>query len=65
MKYLSECIGLYDPLYFSEERELDLQAHGLTTIPISAFIELKSIKIAKEIEQYLIKKYTAADGDDE
>lgn len=65
MQYYAEWNKHYDPLYFSEERELDLQAHGHTSIPISAFIEQKSIKIAREIEKYLIGKYTGMDGDDE
>ena len=33
--------------------------------PVAAFIEQKSIKIAREIEKYLIGKYTGMDGDDE
>ena len=65
MQYYAEWNKHYDPLYFSEERELDLQAHGHTSVPISAFIEQKSIKIAREIEKYLIGKYTGMDGDDE
>lgn len=65
MQYYSEWNKHYDPLYFSEEREMDLQAHGHTSIPISAFIEQKSIKIAREIEKYLIEKYTGMEGDDE
>ena len=65
MQYYAEWNKHYDPLYFSEERELDLQAHGHTSVPISAFIEQKSILIAREIEKYLIGKYTGMDGDDE
>lgn len=65
MQYYAEWNKHYDPLYFSEERELDLQAHGHTSVPISALIEQKSIKIAREIEKYLIGKYTGMDGDDE
>ena len=65
MQYYAEWNKHYDPLYLSEERELELQAHGHTSIPISAFIEQKSIKIAREIEKYLIGKYTGMDGDDE
>jgi transcriptional regulator with XRE-family HTH domain len=65
MQYYAEWNKHYDPLHFSEERELDLQAHGHTSVPISAFIEQKSIKIAREIEKYLIGKYTGMDGDDE
>lgn len=65
MQYYAEWNKHYDPLYFNEERELELQAHGHTSVPISAFIEQKSIKIAREIEKYLIGKYTGMDGDDE
>lgn len=65
MQYYAERNKHYDPLYFSEERELDLQAHGHTSVPISVFIEQKCIKIAREIEKYLIGKYTGMDGDDE
>lgn len=65
MQYYAEWNKHYDPLYLSEERERELQAHGHTSIPISVFIEQKSIKIAREIEKYLIGKYTGMDGDDE
>ena len=65
IRHYADWINHYDPQYFSEDREMDLQAHGHTSVPISAFIEQKSIKIAREIENYLIGKYTAMDGDDE
>ncbi len=60
MQYYADWIKRYDSRYFSEEREIDLQAHGHTSVPIAAFIEHKSIRIAREIERYLIEKYTAA-----
>lgn len=63
IQYYSKWIKCYDPRYFSEERELDLQAHGHTSIPISAFIEQKSINISREIEKYLIEKYATMDGE--
>lgn len=64
IQYYADWIKHYDPRYFNEEREMDLQAHGHTSVPISAFIEQKSIMIAREIEKYLMEKYTAVDGED-
>lgn len=64
IQYYSKWIKFYDPQYFSEERELDLQAHGHTSIPISEFIEQKIIKISREIEKYLMEKYAAVGGKD-
>lgn len=63
MQYYSGFIGNYDPRYYREDIETDLPAHGHTSVPISAFIEHTSTKIAREIEKYLIEKYTAMDGD--
>lgn len=63
-QYYAEWNGNYDPLYFNEERELDLQDHGHTSVPIHAFIEQESVKIAREIEKYLIGKYAGMDGDE-
>ena len=65
MQYYSGFIGNYDPQFFSEDTETVLPAHGQTSVPISAFIEHTSIRIAREIEKYLIVKYTAKEGGDE
>lgn len=65
MQYYSVFIGNYDPQFFSEDIETVLPAHGQTSVPISAFIEHTSIRIAREIEKYLIDKYAAKEVGDE
>ena len=61
MQYYSGFIGNYDPLYYREDFEMGLQAHGHTSVPISTFIEHTSTKISREIEKYLIEKYTGTE----
>lgn len=61
MQYYSGFIRNYDPLYYREDVEMGLQAHGHTSVPISTFIEHTSTKISREIEKYLIEKYNGTE----
>lgn len=62
LRYYAERLPNYDPLYSGESVDEALADHGYTSIPISAFIEHKSMRIARAIEKYLVGKYTSPDG---
>lgn len=62
LRYYAERLPNYDPNFSGESLDDALADHGYTSIPISAFIEHKSMRIARAIEKYLVDKYTATDG---
>lgn len=63
VRYYSENAKPHDPNCYDEEREQELLKHGQTTIPVRSMIEYKSTKIAKAIEQFLLDKYLAEEGE--